>query len=138
VPEQTWLIPPHALPPLMHLPDTASQQPVAHALPAQQISPGLPAVPHAVHALPVQISVLPPFIEHAVVLATHCPATVSQQPEPRHVLPEQHACAVAPHTVHDPAVHTSPPVQDAPLETHSDVVGSQQPPLPHVLPAQHA
>jgi hypothetical protein len=139
LPEQTWFVPPQASPPAMHLPDTASQQPEAQVLPAQQICPGLPAVPHATQALPLlQISVWPPLVEQAVVLATHLPETGSQQSDPRHVLPAQHACVVAPHTVQEPPVHTLPPVQDAPVETHCEVEGSQQPPLAQVLPAQQA
>ena len=139
LPEQTWLVPPHASPLAMHLPDTASQHPEAQVLPAQQIWPGLPGVPHATQALPVlQISVWPPLFEQAAALATHLPETGSQQSEPRQVLPAQHAWVVAPQTVQDPPVQTLPPVQDAPVETHWEVYGSQQPPLAQVLPAQQA
>jgi len=70
------------------------------------------------------------------VLATQLPDTGSQQSEPRQVLPAQQAWVVAPHTVHEPPVHTSPPVHDEPLATHWVVLGSQQPPLAQVLPAQ--
>jgi hypothetical protein len=80
-------VPLHAVPLPTHV-SFELQQPVPEQTsPAQHGCAGVDA-PHAVQAPPVQICV-PPL--HALLSPTHVEVDMSQQPEPPHAPPAQHA-----------------------------------------------
>jgi hypothetical protein len=102
-------------------------------LPSQQ---GLPAPPHAVHAVPATL--------HASALTVQNFATLSPLP---FTFPGQHATAFVPHGVTDPPVHEwageAPALRQVPLSPHAAPGATHTPPtqqslaVVQLLPWQH-